>query len=88
MKFDVKAAASAGAVIWGMLAMFLTAVANLIWPGYGQAFLDMMASIYPGYEAGASFSQAIIAALYGLLDGAIVGAVFALAYNRAARPAH
>ena len=35
--------------------MFLTAFANLCWSGYGQAFLEVMASVYPGYTAAASF---------------------------------
>jgi hypothetical protein len=28
-------------------------VSNLIWPGYGQAFLQLAASMYPGYSAAA-----------------------------------
>ena len=40
-----------------------------------------MASLYPGYTATASFGQVIIGALYGILDGAVAGAVFAWLYN-------
>lgn len=61
--------------------MFLTGLANLIWPGYGQALLYVMASVYPGYQATASIGQVIIGTLYGLLDGAVVGAVIAWVYN-------
>ena len=82
MKFDVKAMAFTVAVLWGVLAMFLTGLGNLIWSGYGQGFLDVMASVYPGYKATASFGQVIIGTLYGLLDGAIAGAIFACLYNR------
>ena len=65
------------AIVWGLLAMFLVGVANLIWPNYGRAFLEVMASVYPGYSGAATFGQAIVASLYGLVDGAIAGAVIA-----------
>ena len=55
MKLDVKSTAVALAVVWGGWAIFLTGVANLIWPDYGQSFLELMASVYPGYQATASF---------------------------------
>ena len=81
MKLDVRAVAVVLALAWGILGMFVTGLANLIWPGYGQVFLDVMASLYPGYTATASFGQVIIGALYGILDGAVAGAVFAWLYN-------
>jgi len=84
VKLDVKAIAIAAGLVWG-LAMFLTGLANLIWPSYGQAFLEVMASIYPGYTPSASVGQVIIGTLYGLVDGSIGGAVFAWLYNRFAR---
>ena len=82
MKLDVKALALTGAIVWGGLALFLTGLANLIWPGYGQGFLDAVATLYPGYHATASFGQVIVGTLYGALDGAVVGAIFAWLYNR------
>jgi hypothetical protein len=82
MKLNVKAMALTSGLLWGVLAMFLTGLANLLWDGYGQDFLDVMASLYPGYNATASFGQMIVGTLYGLLDGAVVGAVFAWLYNR------
>jgi len=85
MRLNVKALAIAWALAWGILAMFLTGMANLVWPGYGQPFLDLMDSVYPGYKATPSFGQVMIGTLYGLLDGAVVGAVFAWIYNCAAR---
>ncbi len=85
MKLDVKALALTGGLIWGILAMFLSGVANLIWAGYAQRFLDVMASVYPGYHAAPSFGQVIIGTLYGLVDGAIAGALFAWVYNRFAQ---
>ena len=40
-----------------------------------------MASLYPGYRATASLGQVIIGTVYGVLDGAVAGAVFAWLYN-------
>lgn len=82
MKLSVKGMAITLAIVWGILAMFLTSLANLIWPDYGRAFLEVMASVYPGYKATASFGQVIVATLYAVLDGAVAGAVFAWLYNR------
>ena len=42
----------------------------------------MMTPVYPGYKATASLVQVIIGTLYGLLDGAIAGTIFAWLYNR------
>ena len=81
MRINVKAAALTVSVVWGVLGMFATGVGNLIVPGYGQALLDVMASVYPGYAATPTVGQVIVGTLYGLLDGAIVGAVFAWLYN-------
>ena len=82
MRLNVKAMTISAALFWGILAMFLVGMGNLIWPGYGQAFLDLMASLYPGYKATASFGQVIVGTFYGMLDGAICGALFAWLYNR------
>jgi hypothetical protein len=85
MKLDIKAMSITVGLIWGVLAMFLVGVTNLIWSAYGRAFLEVMASIYPGYTATPSFGQVILGTLYGLVDGAIAGAVLAWLYNRFAK---
>ncbi|HSC78399.1 MAG TPA: hypothetical protein VLB32_07530 [Candidatus Acidoferrales bacterium] len=82
MKLSVKGMTVAFSLFWGILAMFLAGMGSLVWPGFAHEFLQMMASIYPGYHATASFVDVIVGTLYGLLDGAIGGAVFALLYNR------
>ena len=81
MTINVKAAAVTVGLLWGVLGMFQTGVGNLLFVGYGQAFLDVMASVYPGYAATPTVWQVTIGTLYGLLDGAIVGAAFAWLYN-------
>lgn len=85
MRLSVKGTAVTFALVWGVLAMFLTGVANLIWPTYGRAFLEVMASVYPGYHATPSFGQVIVGSLYGVVDGAVAGAVVAWLYNRFAQ---
>ena len=84
MKLDIRALSIALAIFWGGM-FFLLGVANLVWPPYGRAWLDMFASIYPGYQVTASFGAVIVLTLYAALDGAIAGAVLAWLYNRFAR---
>ncbi|MFQ5816756.1 MAG: hypothetical protein ACE5H2_02220 [Terriglobia bacterium] len=82
MKFNLKALALTGALIWGILAVFLCGIANLIWPAYAKGFLELLASVYPGYSGAASFGQVLIATGYGLVDGAVALLVFGWLYNK------
>lgn len=84
MRFSIPALSLAAGLFWGG-AILLVGGANLIWAGYGQAFLELVASIYPGYHPGPEFSQVVIGSTYGLVDGAIAGAIFAWLYNLLAR---
>jgi len=83
MKLNVRALAIVSAVVWG-LAMLLTGLANLIWPSYGHDFLQVMASVYPGYHATRSFGEVVVGTLYGLVDAGVGGAAVAWLYNRLA----
>lgn len=80
MRLNVKAMALAAGLLWG-LALLLVGLANLVWEGYGGDFLELAASVYPGYSGAASLWQVLVATLYGLVDGAIGGAVLAWVYN-------
>ncbi len=80
MKFNIIALGITCGVIWGG-AILMTGLAGIIWPGYGQAFLDIIASVYPGYKGTPGIGQTIIGALYGLVDGGIAGVIFAWLYN-------
>ncbi len=84
MKFSVKGLALASAILWGF-AMLGMGLANLVWSGYGQQFLQIMASVYPGYHATRSVAEVIVGTLYGFVDGLIPGAVFAWLYNQFAK---
>jgi len=79
MKLNVIALGLAAGLLWGG-AVLVVALANLAWPGYGRAFLDLAASLYPGYHPGGA-GAAVVGGLYGLVDGAIGGAIFAWLYN-------
>jgi hypothetical protein len=79
-RINVKALALTGGVLWGG-AVLLVGVCHYIWPGYGLTFLQVLDSIYPGYHAVPSLEQALIAAGYALLDGAITGFLVAVLYN-------
>ena len=81
MKFNERQLALACAILWGA-AMLLMGVANMVWSGYGQDFLKVMASVYPGYHAVANLSQVVIGTVYGVVDGLVGGFVFGWLYNR------
>jgi hypothetical protein len=80
MKFNTLALGLTAGLIWGG-AILVVGIANLIWPGYGQAFLNLLASIYPGYHPGSSFGSVIAGTIYGLVDGGIGGVIFGWLYN-------
>ncbi|MGA8491763.1 MAG: hypothetical protein WB711_15155 [Terriglobales bacterium] len=86
MKLSIKGLALASGILWG-LAMLGMGLANLIWSGYGQQFLQTVSSVYFGYHATRSIAEVIIGTLYGTLDGLVGGAVFVWLYNQFARPA-
>jgi hypothetical protein len=81
MRLEIRAMAIAAGIVWGA-AMLLTGLANLIWSGYGIGFLQVLASIYPGYQASGSVGDVFVGVLYALVDGALFGLVFAWLYNR------
>jgi hypothetical protein len=80
MRLNVIALTMTSGLLWGG-AILVVAMANLAWPGYGRAFLELVASIYPGYQPGPSAGSVMTGTLYGLADGAAGGAVFAWLYN-------
>jgi len=84
MKCNITALSLTVGLIWGA-AILVVGLANLIWPGYGSAFLDVTASIYPGYHPGTGAGSVITGTVYGLADGAIGGAAFGWLYNMLAR---
>ena len=86
MKINVTALALTAGLFWGA-SLLVVGSANLMWPGYGRAFLDLAASLYPGYHPGRAFGSVITGTLYSMVDGAIAGAVFGWLYNLLSRRA-
>jgi hypothetical protein len=82
MRLSIKGMSFACGLMWGILAVFGVGVVNLVWPSYGREFLQLVASIYPGYHATPSFGQVALGTLYGLVDGAVGGAILAWLYNQ------
>jgi ABC-type phosphate transport system permease subunit len=80
MKLNLKALALTAGLVWAG-AVLMVGVTNLIWPGYGNTFLQLVASIYPGYDATGSVGAVIVGTLYALVDGAIFGLVVGWLYN-------
>lgn len=83
MRFNIKALAITGGVLWAACA-FLVGVGNLIWSTYGNGMLELMASVYPGYHGPAGFGSIIVVTSYAAVDGLVCGAVFAWLYNTVA----
>lgn len=81
MRLNVKALTLTAGILWA-LALFLTGLANLIWSGYGESFLNVMASLYPGYHANGLFGDLVVGTLYAFVDGIICGWLFGWLYNR------
>ena len=79
-KLKVKAFGCAFGLIWG-ISVLGVGIANITWPGYGQALLDFAASIYPGYDAIPTYGSVGVGTLYALLDGFIGGVILAWLYN-------
>ena len=84
MRFNLIALSLTVGIFWSA-AILVVAVANLIWPNYGGAFLELIASIYPGYRPGPTVGQVVTGALYGFVDGAIGGFLFGWLYNLLSR---
>ncbi len=80
MKFNVAAAAIAGGVGFA-IAIGASGILNMIFDGYGKAFLDVMASVYPGYKATGTAGDLVIGCFYAATDGIIAGGGMALLYN-------
>jgi hypothetical protein len=81
MKLSIKALVNTAAIVWGG-SVFLTGIANMIWPNYAVAFLALLDSIYPGYHHTGTISSVIIATLYAVVDAAIAAALFGWIYNK------
>ncbi len=79
-KLSVKAFALAGGILWAS-ALLIVGLLNLVFPGYGQMFLEGMGSVYLWHPATASLGSVLILTAIAFLDGTIGGLIFAALYN-------
>lgn len=80
MSLNIRALAIVGAILCGG-SFFLVGLANLVFPSYGGAFLELGASVYPGYHGPGGIGSLIVVTLYAAVDGAVGGAIVAWLYN-------
>ena len=81
MRLSVGALRITAGLLWGGAVLF-SGIANALWPPYAGAFLEMAASIYPGYHVTGTIGSIVVGTLYALLDGATGGLLFGWLYNR------
>jgi len=79
-KLSVKAFTLAGGILWS-IGLMTVGFLNLKFPGYGQAFLDGMGSVYLWHPQIASLESVFILGGMAFRDGATGGLFFALLYN-------
>jgi len=78
MRLHTKALAlSAGIVVGG--SVFIITLAGVFF-GYGEVFLQLLESIYPGYSI--SLVGSAIGLVYGFLDGALCAGLIGYVYNK------
>jgi hypothetical protein len=80
MKFNIAAAAIAGGVSFA-IALRVAGIINMPSKGYKSIFLDLMASVYPGYKASGTADDLLIGCFYAPTDGMITAGGLALLYK-------
>ena len=80
MSLSVKSLAITSALLWGG-GLLLVGLVNLAAPAYGNAFLQGVSSIYPGFHNSKHLLDVLVGTGYALVDGAAGGAMFGWLYN-------
>lgn len=83
MKLNVKAMALTCGIFWAVTVLIVASL--YCYNGYGTAFIRVIDSIYPGYDAGKSVGEVAIGTAYAFVDGLVGGAIFTWIYNKLAR---
>lgn len=81
MKLSIKAFGLAGGIVWGAIIALCGWLAWLT--GWGEETVTLFRTFYFGY--GPTFFGGLLGGLCGLVDGFIIGAVFAWLYNKLAK---
>ena len=77
MKLNVKGFALASGIVSGISNLVVTLFA--VMTGQGLQFFEILAPFHPGYSP--TIAGAVIASLWMVIYGLIVGALFAYIYN-------
>ncbi len=80
MKLNVKALALTSGLLWGGAVCFATLW--LLARGYDGALIRQLDHFYIGYSF--SYAGAFVGLVWGFIDGAVCGAIFAWLYNKLA----
>ncbi|MEX1012697.1 MAG: bacteriophage holin [Waddliaceae bacterium] len=64
-------------IVWGVSVWFVTILS--MFTGYGDSFIHMMQSVYPGYSV--DLLGSFIGLIYGFVDGFVGLFIFGLIYN-------
>ncbi len=75
-QIHVKAISLSAGIVWGLGLLLCGWVASTGWCDY---FVEVMSSVYIGYAP--TFGGGIIGGIWGFVDGAVGGFIFAHLYN-------
>ena len=80
MKLSVKALMFASGIGWALIVL-VVGILNMIFAGYGAAYLQTLAAPFPWYSASGGIGDLIIGIIWALVVGGVCGIIFALLYN-------
>jgi hypothetical protein len=80
MKLSVKGLMFASGIGWGLIVLVM-GVLNMIFEGYGAAYLNSLSAPFPWYAASGKIVDLIIGIVWALVVGGVCGIIFALLYN-------
>jgi hypothetical protein len=80
MKSSLKGVTLTCALLWGGC-LLVVGLINLAEPSYGGHFLRMMSSVYPGADTARTLGRVLLGGVYGFVDGAVAGWLFAMLYR-------
>lgn len=79
MKWETKRVAITGGIIWAV-ALFVVTLISVYTGGYAKAFLEDIASIYPGYSI--SLVGSVVGLIYGFFDVFVGVYIFVWIYKK------
>jgi tetrahydromethanopterin S-methyltransferase subunit G len=77
MSLNPKSFGLTTGILWGLCIAIITLVSIIT--NYATNFLNLIASIYPGYSI--TLLGSFIGLIYGFIDGFVCGYIFAWLYN-------